>query len=225
MNKIVLTVVAAAGLAGAAQADIVAAWNFNTLSIATAGLPGTGTIPTTIAASTGTGSLSLAGWTGNVDDFGGSTVNAVSGDVAGVSLSLLGGGTGTNNPGNGGVVTWSVDLSDFENPVVSFATQRTSTGFNSNQFAFSTDGGTTWTNVGAAYTPASAYALVSFDLSANNTLDFAPSALFRLTFTGATSAAGNNRVDNLRVDATFVPTPGAAALLGLGALAAGRRRR
>jgi hypothetical protein len=212
--------------AGSAHGAVVAGWNFNTLSISTAGLPGTGTIPTTIAASTGSGSLSLAAWNGNVDDFGGTTVNAISGDAAEESLSLIAvGPTGGPFAGNGRAVTWSVNLSSFENPFVSFATQRSGTGFNSNQFAYSVDGGSTWVNVGAPFLPASSFTTVTYDLSAENALDFAASAIFRITFSGATANSANNRIDNLVVDATFIPTPGAAALLGLGGLVVARRRR
>lgn len=224
MKMTVFAGIALATLAGAAQADLVASWNFNNIpAITIAGTPAALGI-TSIAATDGTGTVSLTGFAGNIDDFGGSTVNLYGSDIAGVSLSLIAGGVSPNFPGNGGYITFNVSLTGFENPIITFATQRTSTGFNSVQFAWSTDG-TNYTDFGAAYVPASSYALQTIDLTTINALDGAASATFRLTFSGATSVSGNNRIDNLQVNATAVPTPSAAALMGVGILASARRRR
>jgi MYXO-CTERM domain-containing protein len=46
----------------------------------------------------------------------------------------------------------------------------------------------------------------------------------RVTFTGATSATGNNRMDNFQFNADAIPAPGAVALIGLAGLVARRRR-
>jgi len=223
--KIIIASLAIAAAAGVAQADLIASWNFNNIpAIPTAGTP-TALGITSIAASNGAGTVSLTGWGGTIDDFSGSLVNAYGADVAGVSLSLIAAGTSpTFAGGNGTFITFNVSLTGFENPIITFATQRTSTGFNSVQFAWSTDGAT-FTDFGAAYNPATAYALQSFDLTTINALDGAASATFRLTFSGATSSSGNNRIDNLQVNATAVPTPSAAALMGVGILASARRRR
>jgi MYXO-CTERM domain-containing protein len=65
-----------------------------------------------------------------------------------------------------------------------------------------------------------------------HTFEFdAPTQLFggvtelRITIGGATSSTGNIRFDNLRLESRSVPTPGALALLGLGATVARSRRR
>ena len=40
-----------------------------------------------------------------------------------------------------------------------------------------------------------------------------------MTFTGATSASGNNRLDNIQLNAVVVPEPSSGALLVLGGMA------
>jgi hypothetical protein len=51
-------------------ADVVAYWNFNNIpAIAAANTPGNGGVPTSITPTSGSGTLSLSGYTGAVDDF------------------------------------------------------------------------------------------------------------------------------------------------------------
>jgi len=112
-----------------ARAETVAYWNFNALSIATASPPGSGSVPTSITADQGAGTLSLAGFAGNVDDFAGSTLNALNSDPSGASLSLVAGGASAPFPGNGGYLEIQLNLADYADPVITFATRGTSTGF------------------------------------------------------------------------------------------------
>ena len=157
----------------------------------------------------------------------GTTNNARLGDVAGQSLSLQG-GTGTAN--NGRNITIAVSTLGFTNISVSFATQGTSTGFNSNQFQYSLDG-LTFTNFGAPFTPPSAFGStpVVFNLSAITGLNNNPNAAFRIVFSGATSSTGTNRLDNIVVEGTnaTVPEPTTALLMltGLTGLLSLKRRR
>jgi hypothetical protein len=103
------------------------------------------------------------------------------------------------------------DLDDeyggFDSIGISFAVQRTSTGFNNNQFMFSVDAGESWINFGNAFNPGASFAAQSFDLSGIPGLINNPDAGFRIVFGGATSASGNNRIDNLIVSGSAVPTP------------------
>ncbi|MDP1660671.1 MAG: hypothetical protein Q8L55_02045 [Phycisphaerales bacterium] len=225
MKTTVFAALAIASLAGAAQADLIASWSFNNIpAIGTAGTPVALGI-TSIAATDGSGTASLAGWNGNIDDFAGSTINAYGADVAGASLSLISGGSAAPFPGNGGSVTFNASLTGFENPVITYATRGTSTGFSIVQFAWSTDG-VNFTDFGAAYSATTTtFFLVTYDLTAINALDGVASATFRLTFSGATSSSGNNRLDNFQINAAAIPTPSAAALMGMGLLASARRRR
>jgi len=129
-----------------------------------------------------------------------------------------------------------VNLTGYADPILTFATQRTGTGFNSNQVAYSTDN-TTFTNFLSPYNAPTSFALQTFDFSSINVLDGAATAYFRITLNGATSGAGNNRFDNIQINATVnsttaVPEPStvpALLLLGLGisgrAAFAVRRRR
>ncbi|MEK7952455.1 Ig-like domain-containing protein [Luteolibacter sp. Y139] len=186
-----------------ASADTVAYWNFSNIpAITTAGLPGTNGIPTTIAASSGTGNVVLTNWLGNVDDFGGSTVNAQNGDVAGVSLSLIAGASPF--PGNNSFIDLTLSMTGKADPIITYATQRTTTGFTTGVWSYSTDG-TTFTAVpSGSVSPPASYGLQTIDMSSVNALDGAANVTLRYTLSGASAAAGNNRIDNLLVSATAV---------------------
>lgn len=157
----------------------------------------------------------------------GTTNNARLGDAAGQALSLQG-GTGTAN--NGRNITFSVSTLGFSNIIVSFATQGTSTGFNSNQFQYSLDG-IDFVDFGPPFTPASVFGAVPvvFSLTSIIGLNNNPNAAFRIVFNGATSSTGNNRIDNIVVEGTSgttIPEPATMLLLfsGLASLAGFKRR-
>lgn len=202
-------------------AALVAYWNFNDLSIASADSPGSGGAPTTISATQGSGTLDLSSWDGTVDDFAGTTLEAINSDPAGNSLSLI---AGSGTAGNGSSISLQVSLAGLGNPVLRFATQGTATGFNSNQLAWSLDG-TNFTPVGSPYDPPTSFGLQSVDLSSVDALDGAASAWLRLSFDGASGSTGNNRLDNLQLHATPTPEPSSLMLLVGGALLGLRRRR
>jgi len=199
----------------AARADELAVWNFNDSNLNVD--HGSGTLTTTINAA-------------NVSFAAGTTNNARQGDIAGQALSLQG-GTGTAN--NGRNITFNVSTLGFSDIVVSFATQGTSTGFNSNQFQYSLDG-ISFIDFGSPFVPATAFGSVPlvFSLAAIVGLNDNPNAAFRIVFNGATSSTGNNRIDNIVVEGTSmdtseVPEPTTALLLasGLGGLYKLRRRK
>jgi hypothetical protein len=59
----------------------------------------------------------------------------------------------------------------------------------------------------SSFTPSSAFATQAFDLSGIAALNDNPLAGFRVVFDGATSATGNNRIDNLVVEGQLDPSP------------------
>ena len=104
------------------------------------------------------------------------------------------------------------NLSILQDPVLTFSSHRTGTGFQSNQVAYSTDG-TSYTDFGSPYSPVNgSFGLLTFDFSAINVLDGASTAFIKITFSGGTNSSGNNRIDNIQLNA--VPEA-PAALLGV----------
>ncbi|MGB4204784.1 MAG: choice-of-anchor J domain-containing protein [Bacteroidales bacterium] len=172
--------------------ELIAYWNFNT---GANGTPWNAPIP----ASTGDGTITAGTWTwGNLDftdGFGGSTQNALFGDPAGASLSLR------SNEMNGNYIQFEFSMSGFENLVLSYWTQKTATGFNNNQWAWSTDG-VNFTNFGEIISPSlSPGTVVTLELSNLNSV---PMAYLRYILDGATGATGNNRIDNVQIRATQI---------------------
>jgi hypothetical protein len=198
--------------ANAARADEIAIWNFN---------------DSDLLVDHGIGILTTNFNLANVVFAAGTSTNARQGDAAGQALSLT---AGTGNGNNGRNLTISLNTVGFAAIVISFATQGTGSGFNSNQFQYSLNG-FTFVDFSSPYTPAATFGTVPvvFDLSAIPGLNNNPNAAFRIVFNGATSAAGNNRIDNLVVAGTntTVPEPASVWLLGLGlsVVCALRRRR
>ncbi|HEY6121980.1 MAG TPA: PEP-CTERM sorting domain-containing protein [Pyrinomonadaceae bacterium] len=189
----------------AARADELAIWNFN---------------DSDLLVDHGTGTLSTNFNPLNVLFAAGTLTNARQGDLAGQALSLQG---GTGNANNGRNLTFNVSTVGFTGITVSFATQGTATGFTSNQFQYSLDG-VTFVDFNSPYVPPAAFgsAAIIFTLASIAGLDNNPNAAFRIVFNGATSATGNNRIDNFVVGGanTTVPEPNSILLLssGLGAL-------
>jgi hypothetical protein len=185
----------------AALADPIAIWNFN---------------DSDLVVDHGAGTLVSNFNVTNIGFAAGTTNNARLGDPAGQAISLQG---GTSNANNGRNVTVNVTTVGYGNIIVSFATQGTATGFNSNQFQYSLDG-VTFVDFGSPYTPATAFGTVPivFNLSSIPGLNNNPNAAFRIVFNGATSATGTNRIDNFVVEgsSTTIPEPATLALLGSG---------
>ena len=225
--KGIIAFAAVAGIASAASADLIAYWNQNgnANALAPDGFGYTAaSFP--MAADAGSGTWSLDSYNpavdGNgiyttVDSFSGTTSGALFGDAAGGSFSFIG------DSNNGASVVLSFNGSLFEDITLDFARRGTSTGFNSVVVSYSTDGGSTLTAVGSLLgTAGSSFTLHNFDLSG---LDGVANAQIWITFDGASSSNGNQRLDNVQINGTLVPAPGAFALLGMGGLLAARRRR
>lgn len=199
--KLVCLLLLLTAAAPAALADELAIWNFN---------------DSNLNVDHGSGTLVSNFNPANLIFAAGTTNNARLGHLAGQALSLQG-GTGTAN--NGRHLTFNVSTLGFSNIVVSFATQGTGTGFNSNQFQYSLDG-INFVDFGLPYTPASSFGTVPlvFSLVSIAALNNNPNAAFRIIFNGASSATGTNRIDNFVVEGTAaetasVPEPASMILL------------
>jgi hypothetical protein len=148
--------------------------------------------------------------------------------TAGIALIIQGQGDGTNTgtPNNGSQILFTVPTTGYENIKVSFATQRTTTGFGTaapNLIEYSLDSGASWLTtdlVGAGlFTPATSFTLQTFDFASVSGINNLGHAQFRITFDGATASVGNNRIDNLLVSGTAViPEPTTLSFLILGSV-------
>jgi hypothetical protein len=227
-NAAAIAAFIAAAAGTSAHADLVAFWNFN----ANAASGSVATTPIAAAyTAVGTGQMvndnvvatNLLLFTpSGASDHGGLNGLGAYGDVRGNDLAVQNGTGGINN---GKSVTFQFNATDFTDLILTFAGRRTSTGFSELAFSVSTDG-TTFTPSGSVTTTTltTSYALQTVNLAA--AANGASNLYLRMTLNGTgTSAAGNIRIDNLQVNGTLIPAPGAAALLGVATLVGLRRRR
>ncbi|RLS73747.1 MAG: PEP-CTERM sorting domain-containing protein [Planctomycetota bacterium] len=209
------------------RADLVAGWDFQTTTnggTATAASPNT---PKQYTANFGSGGLFLDGQNGSSDWFvpaTGSTnteLNAFSGTAinAGTGFSTTTGGAAAlaliNQTANSKSAVFRFSMAGFQELVVSYASQRTNSGFTSQAWSYSTDG-VNWTDHQTVSNLPLAFATQT--LGAITGLDGATDAYLRLTLAGASSATGNNRIDNIQFNATAVPEPTSMLLAGSVAL-------
>ncbi len=193
-------------------APLLAGWDFQTTitgGTAAAAAPGS---PTTYTANFGTGALYLNGTNGSsswtslasnpqLTSFAGTAVNAAIGfsttTTSPASLVVA------NSSANGQSMVFKFSMTGRVQLNVSYAAQGTATGFNSHLWEYSTDG-ITWTTAQTISSIPTNFA--SQNLTTITALDGAASAYLRLTVSGASSATGNNRIDNVQVRAALVPT-------------------
>ena len=231
----------------AADATVIAAWDFQTTTgggTAAAASPGS---PKVYVANFGSGALYLDG-TNFSSDFQTSSPNAEITGLLGTSLNantalgmstvtsgaaalaiVAGVATGSSYSANGKSMVFRFSMADCAGLTISYATQRTGTGFTSQVFEYSTDG-VAWSIIGANTSIQSSFSATGTPPGAVTTfsgitgLDGALTAYVRVTFSGATSPTGNNRFDNV-IFSVAVPAPGIGGLVGVAGMLGSRRRR
>lgn len=164
-----------------------AVWRFD------AGAPFSNPLP----AESGNALLRFDAWTGTLTSFSG---------VTGDALALVG------SSGNDTAVLISLSMTGHRDLAVGFQTRGTASGFSSGTWAWSTDGATFNTlpgiNTGSTN---STFAARTVNLGSVTALNNAPTVTLRYTLSGATSAAGNARIDDLALTATPLAAPAPAA--------------
>ena len=191
---------------------LIAGWDFQTTTSGGTAIAAAPNSPKVYVANIGTGTLYLDGtngsstWitatTGNeVTAFGGTALNAGTGFSATTTspacLALIGGASPYT--ANGKFMVFKFSMTGKSNLIVSYATQKTTTGFSSQVWEYSTNG-TTWTAAQTISTIPAAFAVTT--LTTITGLDNASTAYLRLSLTGATATAGNNRIDNIQLNAS-----------------------
>jgi hypothetical protein len=158
---------------------------------------------------------------------------------AGLPLNVAPGDLDTNNTSLGihrsGMDQLYIDIPMFsavgiyDVTSVSFAIAANGNGYEFASLLISTNGGTTFTQIGATQViPNGPGTILTFTIPAGTTLD-EPTLVVRLAFTGGRSNGVDlqNQIDNIQVNGTVVPEPATVAggLLGVLGLCWHQRRR
>jgi hypothetical protein len=207
-----------------ANATLIAYWNFDGYLDSPSA--------TTVLASAGVGTLTITGFpeADTMDELGTTINETIPADtLTNNALSLR------NPVNNGDYLQLAFSLTGFQDPVLTYVTKKTDVnGFDINQWSYSTDGGTVFTNFGAAVDPVivavgfTAATLVTRDFTGVGALTNQTSVILRYTFGGGAGSVGTrNDIDNIQINATtLIPEPSTFALLSLGlfGLVMSRRR-
>ncbi len=162
-------------------------WDFNN--------PPPDTTVSPVAADIGTGLLTHT-FSPVPSLFAGTTLNAeILDSTAGKAFSPA----GTDN--NGRSFSLLVPTSGYKGIRFTYATRGTSTGYNTHEIEVSVDG-TSFVHVSTiSGRNVSSWSLQTIDLTSTPEADDNSSLVLRVTLTGATTASGNNRFDNMKITA------------------------
>ena len=168
--------------------DIISYWNFNDNT------PESNTNwAQPIPATQGDGEITYS--VTEAFSFGGTSLNSLNGDASGGSFVPRG---GTDQVNNGESFTISVSTVGMDNLYLKFANRGTSTGFNSRKIQYTTNG-TDWLTKETLSGTLSDWEAVTVDFSNTPDVNDNPDFAVRIVLNGSTSAAGNNRFDNIIV--------------------------
>ena len=135
---------------------------------------------------------------GSINYFAGTTLNAVGSDASGEAFSP------GASPNNGSNFQFLINMSHYQSLVMTFATWRAATGYDSVQVAWSTDG-TTFTDFGGVINPPTSGTawsngeIITRDFSAVTALNNAATVYIRVTING--SSGGATRFENVQFNA------------------------
>jgi hypothetical protein len=218
-------------------ATLLTGWDFQTTMNGGTQARAAPNSPLVYSANFGSGTIYLNGTNGSssftspssnpeVTGFGGTAVNAGSGfstSTSGASALAI-----ANSSANSKSIAVTFSTVGYAGISFSYATQRTTTGFNTQALSYSVDGGGNFVSVVTpAFTPPASYGSRSVDLSAITALNDVTNVILLITLNGATNSSGNNRFDNIQLNAAeAAPEPTTAALFCLsGSFLLGLRRR
>ncbi|MFZ4773904.1 MAG: S8 family serine peptidase [Terrimicrobiaceae bacterium] len=202
-----LTITVTSG-GGGGTPVLIAGWDFQTTLTGGTSLSPAPNTPTLLVANFGAGTLYLDGTNGSNSWVNASTGNELSafggtGQNAGQGFSTVTTGSSSlailNSTANGKSIVFIFSMTGLKNLIVSYASQRTNSGFSSQQWDYSING-TTWTNIQTISLVPTSFATQT--LATISGLDGAANAYLRLTVSGATTNSGNNRLDNIQLSAT-----------------------
>lgn len=131
-----------------------------------------------------------------IKSFAGSDINVEGSDEAGGSIAIQG---GTDNQNNGSYLQFEFSMENHQDLDISYATRGTASGFNSQVWSWSTNGTDFTDFITVDDTNVTDFFLVETPAPAD--LNGAATAFLRVTFDGATTTAGNNRLDNIKLSA------------------------
>ena len=231
---------------GSGTSGLIAGWDFQTTSNNGTAVDVSPSIPKVYAANFGSGTLYLDGsnfssnWfvplTGSssteLNGFSGSSVNTTGNGFSATTtspaaLGLLG---GASNASNEKSIVFKFSMAEKKDLLISFSAQRTSTGFTTQTWEYSSNG-STWVTIktlSSSTAGSGSTAVYSGDIKDTFSstgiitlptvtgLDNTAISYVRVTFSGATSSSSNNRLDNIQLNATS----SAPVVLVSGALAA-----
>src|SRR5690625_4072562 len=173
------------------QRYLIAGWNFNDLSDG---------YLSQFEVNHGVGILTSDWDTAAFSDFAGTTLNRFGADPAGRDFAFRN-GAGFLNEGRG--LTIRISMVNFANLAVSYATRRSASGFTDQEWCWSLDGENFVFH--ERLSAGDSYGLETIDFSDVKELSDVSEVFLRMELRGLPSnpsAAGNNRIDNLRLEAT-----------------------